>query len=272
MLRDFESSTSIFRRGYVDDAQVVFPFFCIRDPGAPPLGADGMQPLEVHVLVHGDYLVTVHHGPCPPLQELAGERPRVMRSEQHLIYSVLQRMVSSVFESLAGMGAEIARVEREFDQPHTGRRHLAFIREGRARLSRLRGKVAPELATFERMAAEISYVKGLGGDEHDYLGNVRRQLGLTLDAIDAANEMLRALVEFRLNRTAFLLTIVATLFLPATFIAGFFGQNFGWLLSRQESGAAFWLLGVGLVLVSMVASLWLIYRQLGPRNPAQRSP
>ena len=104
------------------------------------------------------------------------------------------------------------------------------------------------------------------------LGNVRRQLGLTLDAIDAANEMLRALVEFRLNRTAFLLTIVATLFLPATFIAGFFGQNFGWLLSRQESGAAFWLLGVGLVLVSMVASLWLIYRQLGPRNPAQRSP
>ena len=105
MLRDFESSISIFRRGYVDDAQVVFPFFCIRDPGAPPLGADGMQPLEVHVLVHGDYLVTVHHGPCAPLQELAGERPRVMRSEQHVIYRVLQRDGGNVVRVAGGPGS-----------------------------------------------------------------------------------------------------------------------------------------------------------------------
>ena len=272
VLLDFESSTSIFRQGYVDDAQVVFPFFCVGDPSAPPLGADGMQPLEVHVLVHGDHLITVHHGPCPPLQELAGERPRVMRSEEHLIYRVLQQMVGTVFESLASLDTEAARVEQEFDQPHTGRRHLAFIREGRARLTRLRGKVAPQLAVFERMAGEIPHVKGLAGDEHHYFANVRAQLNHAIGAIDAANERLGALLEFRLNRTTFLLTIVATLFLPATFIAGFFGQNFGWLLTRQESGAAFWLLGIGLVVVSMASSLWLIYRQLGPRHGYQRSP
>ena len=163
VLRDFESSISIFRRGYVDDAQLVFPFFCIRDPGAPPLGADGMQPLEVHVLVHGDYLVTVHHGPCPPLEELAGERPRVIRSEQHLIYRVLQQMVGTLFESLAGLDAEAARVEREFHEPHTGRRHLAFVREARAKLNGLRGRVAPQTAMFERMAGEIPYVTGVLG-------------------------------------------------------------------------------------------------------------
>ena len=140
VLLDFESSISIFRRGYVDDAQIVFPFFCVRDPGAPPLGADGMQPLEVHVLVHGDFLVTVHHGPCPALQELADERPRVTRSEQHLIYRVLQQMVGTLFESLASVGAEAARVEEEFGRPQTGRRHLAFIREGRLRLNRLRDR------------------------------------------------------------------------------------------------------------------------------------
>ena len=108
------------------------------------------------------------------------------------------------------------------------------------------------------------------GDEHDYFNDVRAQLNYALDGIDTANDRLATLLDFRLNRTTFLLTIVATLFLPATFIAGFFGQNFGWLLARQESGAAFWLLGVGLVLVSMAISLWLVYRQLGPRSPAQR--
>ena len=182
-------------------------------------------------------------------------------------------MVGTLFESLEGLEAEATRVEQEFDEPHTGRRHLAFIREGRARLARLRGMVAPQLAIFERMAGEIPYVTGLAGDEHHhYFANVRAQLGHALGAIDAANDRLAALLDFRLNRTTFLLTIVATLFLPATFIAGFFGQNFGWLLDRQESGAAFWLLGVGFVAASMVASLWLINRQLGPRNPTQRSP
>src|SRR5262249_11995566 len=41
------------------------------------------------------------------------------------------------------------------------------------------------------------------------------------------------------NRVVHRLTIVATLFLPLTFITGFFGQNFGWLVRHVDSFAAF---------------------------------
>ena len=56
----------------------------------------------------------------------------------------------------------------------------------------------------------------------------------------------------QLNETTYRLTIVATIFLPLSFIAGFFGMNFGWMVDHIDSAGAFWLLGVALMVVPLI--------------------
>jgi magnesium transporter len=57
-------------------------------------------------------------------------------------------------------------------------------------------------------------------------------------------------IAVRQNETAKQLTIIATIFLPLTFITGFFGQNFGWLVDHVDSFWAFAILGVGSLAIS----------------------
>jgi magnesium transporter len=47
---------------------------------------------------------------------------------------------------------------------------------------------------------------------------------------------------------------VATIFVPLTFITGFFGMNFGWMVDHIDGQIAFWLLAFVLPLATALAS------------------
>ena len=59
------------------------------------------------------------------------------------------------------------------------------------------------------------------------------------------------------------LTIVSLMFLPITFLNGFFGMNFDWMIDTLGSPAAFLLLGIVLPTASVIVTvLWLKRRGL----------
>ena len=67
-------------------------------------------------------------------------------------------------------------------------------------------------------------------------------------------------IAVRQNETSKQLTVIATVFLPLTFITGFFGMNFKWLTDHIDSLLVFIIYGVGSLVVSL-GLLWFFIKR-----------
>jgi magnesium transporter len=68
-------------------------------------------------------------------------------------------------------------------------------------------------------------------------------------------------VSNRLNSTTKALTVVASLFLPLSFLTGFYGMNFSYLTQILESPYAAFAVGVATMLGATAIQLYLFRRR-----------
>jgi magnesium transporter len=129
----------------------------------------------------------------------------------------------------------------------------------------MRRRVGPQRGLFERIGVEIGRLQDLEADDERYFDHIGGQVNRLVEAIDAAADALATLISLRLNETSYWLTVVATIFLPLTFITGFFGMNFEWMVGEIDTQLAFWLLGVG----TLVAGVLLIWGLVVRGSPVQ---
>ena len=69
-------------------------------------------------------------------------------------------------------------------------------------------------------------------------------------------------VSNRLNVVMKQLTVIATIFLPLSFLTGFFGQNFASLVNSIMPAWTFWVFGIGIE-VAAVGFLYVFFRRRG---------
>jgi magnesium transporter len=257
-LLEFDPEGRPSRKFHVDGDHVVFVFSCFV----------ASEAVEVHVLVSGDFVLTVHESPVSLPDVLEIEPPRG-RSEQYLIYVVLEGMLGTLFDKLSDVDDRMEELMESAVDLRRARVRNQTLREITSHLSRMRRHVAPLRGTFARVSHEIGRVEGVESDSERYFDEVGDQINRLVDAIDAAASSVASLIDLRLNETIYWLTVIATVFLPLTFITGFFGMNFGWMVSHIDSPWAFLLLGVGGCALGVAITL-LAVRRRTPVEPEQR--
>jgi magnesium transporter len=220
------------------------------------------------VLVQGDYLLTVHRERAELPALLAGYTPEG-RSEQYVVYAVLDAMVGTGFDALNDAELALEGLQLESTEAGSPRVKMRTLRAISARLNGMRSQIGPQRGIFERVGEEISHVEGLEADNEDYFRRVFDQLNRLINGIDAAGSAMATLIDLRLNETIYWLTVIATIFLPLTFVTGFFGMNFLWMTDRIDTELAFLLLGIGGSLAGAVATYLLIRRRGTPVQPDQ---
>jgi magnesium transporter len=223
-------------------------------------GAVGLE--EVHAFLSGGYIVTTHPHRCKVLEEarerLSAQSPR---SEQFVVYRVLDGLTDSFFPVLEKLDDRMERLDTEIFEAATPA-HLEEITELRRQLVALKRVATPQRDLLARGVDDILEIPGLEADSRNYFRDVYDHAIRISDQIDSYRDLLSgsrdaylSLVSNRLNQITKQLTVVATVFLPLSFLVGFFGQNFKWMVENISSEADFFVLGIGTLVLSVIGLL-----------------
>ncbi len=229
---------------------------------------DGL--VEVHCFLAEDYLVTVHRDDCPAFEDLrrqASEGRQPARSSALALYRVVDALADSFFPELSKLDDRIDELENGvIKKPDDAQ--LQQIFRLKRRLITWRKVITPERDLFARLLTGAVVIPGMDADIERYYRDVYDHLIRIGDLVDSYRDLLTGAMDVylstvsnRLNDVMKRLTIVATIFMPLTWIVGFFGMNFAWMVREVTGMAAFLALGVATQVVALAVMLVLFRRR-----------
>jgi magnesium transporter len=219
-----------------------------------------LRPLEVRVVVTADYLLTLHDEPISLPTVLGPDLPEG-RSSGYVVYAVLDAMIESTFGALDEIEVRLERLAETWTGNDGGGVPRAALQAAGTRLASMRRWVTAQKAVLQRAGVEIGALHGFDDDDDPYFNRLDEQLDDLLASIDAAADALGMLLDLQLNERAYLVSVLATIFVPLTFITGFFGMNFDWMIDQIDSRLAFWLLGMAIPVATAALSWRFLLRR-----------
>jgi len=235
------------------------------DPGT---ASGGPLLREVHMVISGAYVVTIHRRPFAALTDLrARYHEQDVRSEQFMVYTILDAVTATFVPVLSRIDDDIDELEQQVIDD-TDEEQLRRIFSIKRDLVAMRRVVTPMRDMFARRAEHIAELPGMDSDDRLYFRDLYDGLIRTSDLVDSYRDLLSGATDMYLSTVANRqgeinkqLTIIATVFLPLTFLTGFFGQNFSFLTGRiLNTTWSFLLLGLGLLVISVIG-FWVYFRR-----------
>ena len=226
-----------------------------------------LEPQELHAFLDRAYLVTVHSSPIESLdavwQRTRAEAATLGRGPDFPYYLVVDSITDKHFALLDRIHDQLESLE-EAVLDHAHKEELGRIFQLKHTLAMMRRSLSPERDIFGILSRR-------GGDPrvsernavyfrdvYDHLVRINESIDSARDLLTSALDAYLSMVSQRTNDIMKSLTILSAVFLPLTFLTGFFGQNFDGL--PMKSDALMWGVITACVLIPAGMMYWFLRR------------
>ena len=216
---------------------------------------DGIQAEQVSLIVGSNFVISFQEKEgdvFDPIRErIKSGKGRIRKmGADYLTYTLIDTIVDNYFISLEKLGEKVESMEEELvtnPTPETLRtihhlkREMIFLRKSVWPLRDVVNRLERGESTLIHESTDI-YLR----DVYDHTIQVIDTIETSRDILSGMLDIYLSSISNRMNQVMKVLTIVATIFIPLTFIAGVYGMNFKYL---PELG---WKWSYPLVLLGMV--------------------
>ncbi|OPL19816.1 MAG: magnesium transporter [Candidatus Aegiribacteria sp. MLS_C] len=219
---------------------------------------------QVSLIIGANFVITFQERPGdvfdPVRERIRNGKGRIRSAgSDYLAYSLMDAVVDSYFLILESIGDRIEDLEERvilepepetFSDIHLFKRALLHIR-------RTVWPLREEIALLERSGSKLVrestsvFLRNL----YDHTIQVIETIETYRDIVSGMHDTYLSSVSNRMNEVMKVLTIIATIFIPLTFIAGVYGMNFRYMPELKWEFGYFATLGV-MVLVAVIMILF----------------
>lgn len=236
-------------------------------------------PVLIHCAWNTGCFITIRTGAdkaiATALEEFRSRAPRLFASPGPVPGVLMQLILDSIDRQLTDLQTQIAFLD--------GQIIVTSEPDQLVQLQHLRTPVEALAATLPSYAENVSEslvgaasMPGVDSAGVQALQTYSACANDVVQRIDSAGSDIRSAIQDyqgqvsaaqgnRINQ----LTLVSIIFLPITFITGYFGMNFQWLVNSTQTFATWAVLGAALPVIAVIVSVWLLQRkgfQIGRRH------
>lgn len=227
---------------------------------------------KLDIVFGKNFLVTAHRATLGWLDTLLKSMSRgeddekmLSRGVPFLLYTILDTLTDSYFPVLDTLDDLIDDLENATVNTASDDVQKRIFHLKRA-LVQMRRVISPQIEVLNALITRTGDL--IPTNAEPYFSQVHDHLVRAFEVLDSYRDLMSGLLDVylstvsnRLNRVMKQLTIIATVFMPITFITGVFGQNFGHSPQVEyDAGYNFWIVLAFMALLS-IGQVWYFRRR-----------
>jgi magnesium transporter len=234
---------------------------------APGEGSEEFQTLEVNLFIGRNYLVSVHRGRVPALEDAFGRWTRggamLREGVGFLVYTVIDAIIDAYFPIISAIEDELDAIESKmFTRFHQG--DVQSLLRSKRSLHTLRRVLFPLREIFNVFLRRDQPMFSAGTlvyfqDVYDHILRILDVLDTERDMVADALDAYLTVISNRLNGTMKTLTVVTVAVAIAGSVFGAWGMNFS-KIPLSEAPWGFWVI-LGGTFTLIAAALLVSWRR-----------